>query len=339
MTPYQNHSSPTCRRLAQDMQIRHMATATIDAYTYHVSKFEQFLGGQKPSKNPSGGTPEDIRSFQLHLIEVSKSWFQFLQSSRLWPTVALLGHDSQKLASDDDPVWQTRQETPHCFKRHRSRQAFIMHTQPQTSNVLHNTLCCGPATVRGIQLDTGRHRQPADATEHSIGQGPQAATSSALTTASGGVESVLERVSPFETVVPGQASGQTLCRNFDSKNHQGFGQARGHQQDRDTAHVETFLRDGIIGGGCRHPDNQPAVGPRQLQHDDGLLARSADPLAPHAQPAGLATDETASQVGRSQSGELGIEKRGWCIGPALIKLCAKFQKHRRPAQTAFKQHE
>ena len=65
VTPYQKRTSPICQRLAQDMKIRHLATNTIDAYTYHVEKFEQFLG----TKRIRDVTPEDIRSFQLRLIE------------------------------------------------------------------------------------------------------------------------------------------------------------------------------------------------------------------------------------------------------------------------------
>jgi site-specific recombinase XerD len=77
MTPYQKRTSAVCKRLAQDMQIRHMASATIDAYTYHVEKFEQFLG----SKPICDVVPEDIRSFQLHLIEIRKvGWSSFNQA-------------------------------------------------------------------------------------------------------------------------------------------------------------------------------------------------------------------------------------------------------------------
>ena len=71
MTPYQKYQSPICKRLAGDMKIRNMAVSTIDAYTHHVSKFEQFLG----SRNIADATPEDIRRFQLHLIEVRKTGF------------------------------------------------------------------------------------------------------------------------------------------------------------------------------------------------------------------------------------------------------------------------
>ena len=71
MTPYQKHRSPICKRLADDMKIRNMAVNTINAYTYHIAKFEQFLG----RRNIADATPEDVRRFQLHLLEVRKIGF------------------------------------------------------------------------------------------------------------------------------------------------------------------------------------------------------------------------------------------------------------------------
>jgi integrase/recombinase XerD len=107
MTPYQNHRSKACKRLAQDMKIRNLAAATIDAYTYHVDKFEQFLGSKKIEQ----ATLEDIRDFQLHLIEVRKVGFssfnqavcglKFLYSITLprdWPVVMIpFGKRDKKL--------------------------------------------------------------------------------------------------------------------------------------------------------------------------------------------------------------------------------------------------
>jgi site-specific recombinase XerD len=71
MTPYHKRTSPICNRLAQDMRIRHLASATIDAYTYHVDKFDQFL----QTRSVEQASPADIRNFQLHLIEVRKVGF------------------------------------------------------------------------------------------------------------------------------------------------------------------------------------------------------------------------------------------------------------------------
>lgn len=76
MTPYPKRLTRVTRRMAEDMKIRHLADATIDAYTYHVQKFAEFL--DKPLEQ---ATPEDVRSFQLHLIEQRKvGWSSFNQA-------------------------------------------------------------------------------------------------------------------------------------------------------------------------------------------------------------------------------------------------------------------
>jgi len=59
MTPYRNRKCKITQRLAEDMMIRHLADATIDAYTYHVRKFADFIG--KPLDR---ATVEDVRTFQ-----------------------------------------------------------------------------------------------------------------------------------------------------------------------------------------------------------------------------------------------------------------------------------
>ena len=64
MTPHKKRSCPITRRLAEDMLIRNMAPATIDAYTFHVRRFADFI--KKPLDRV---TREDVRTFQLHLIE------------------------------------------------------------------------------------------------------------------------------------------------------------------------------------------------------------------------------------------------------------------------------
>jgi site-specific recombinase XerD len=67
MTPYSKRLCPLTRRLAEDMKIRNLAPATIDAYTYHARRFADFI--QKPLDR---ATVEDVRNFQLRLIETRK---------------------------------------------------------------------------------------------------------------------------------------------------------------------------------------------------------------------------------------------------------------------------
>ena len=58
MTPWQSRTTVLTKRMADDMKLRNFAQATIDAYTYHVGRFAEFLG-----KSPEQASPEDVRSF------------------------------------------------------------------------------------------------------------------------------------------------------------------------------------------------------------------------------------------------------------------------------------
>ena len=131
------------------MKIRNFAVNTIDAYTYHVDKFDQFLG----SKDLADATPEDIRSFQLHLIEVRKVGFssfnqavcglKFLYSVTLprdWPVVMI-------------PFGKRAKKLPTVLGDQEVVTLIAMHTQPQTSDFLHDALCSRAATLRSLPLE------------------------------------------------------------------------------------------------------------------------------------------------------------------------------------------
>ena len=114
MTPWQNRVTDLSRRMADDMKLRNYSQSTIDAYTYHVGKFAEFLG-----KSPLEATPEDIRSFQLQMIEVRKfGWSSFNQavcglrflfrttSPRPWP-VAMIPFGKRPKAGGPQPIRAT----------------------------------------------------------------------------------------------------------------------------------------------------------------------------------------------------------------------------------------
>ena len=67
MTPHEKRPSHLTVRLAEDMRIRNLSPRTIDAYTYHAERFADFI--QKPLNL---ATAEDVRSFQLYLIDTKK---------------------------------------------------------------------------------------------------------------------------------------------------------------------------------------------------------------------------------------------------------------------------
>jgi integrase/recombinase XerD len=62
--------------MAEDMQLRNLSPKTIDAYTYHVGRFAEF-----PGQPVEAATAEDVRLFQLHMLEVRKvGWSSFNQA-------------------------------------------------------------------------------------------------------------------------------------------------------------------------------------------------------------------------------------------------------------------
>lgn len=68
--------SPIGQRMAEDMLVRNMAQRTIDTYTYHVERFSKHFGRPLDELGP-----EEIRQFQLYLIEDRKaSWSSFNQA-------------------------------------------------------------------------------------------------------------------------------------------------------------------------------------------------------------------------------------------------------------------
>lgn len=77
MTPYQKRTlSPIAQRMAGEMLVRNLSPRTIDAYTYHVERFSRHF--DKPLDQLG---PEEVRLYQLHLIEVRKaSWSAFNQA-------------------------------------------------------------------------------------------------------------------------------------------------------------------------------------------------------------------------------------------------------------------
>jgi site-specific recombinase XerD len=132
MTPYQKRLTDVTRRLAGDLKIRNRAQATIDAYTYHVQRFADFT--KKPLDR---ATPEDVRNFQLHLIEerkVSYSSFnqavcaiRFLYTTtipRKWPVAMIpFGKRPKKL-----PTVLSRQEVEDLLRctNNLKHRAFLM---------------------------------------------------------------------------------------------------------------------------------------------------------------------------------------------------------------------
>lgn len=124
--PMDNFSADLIGRMIGDMKIRHLAPDTITCYSRHVKKFAQFV--VKPLQE---ATTEDIRNFQLHLIEVRKlAWSSFNQAvcslrflytvtlPRPWPVAMIpFGKKAKRL-----PTVLGREEVEALLKCTRNRK-------------------------------------------------------------------------------------------------------------------------------------------------------------------------------------------------------------------------
>ena len=294
MTPYQNHDSAACKRLAEDMKIRNMATNTINAYAYHVSKFEQFLG----SKPITQTTSEDVRNFQLHLMEVKKVGFsafnqavcglRFLFSvtlPRQWPvTMIPFGKKAKTLPTvlSDQEVANLLQCTANL--KHRTFFMTLYAGGLRLSEAANLMITDVDSQRMQLNIQSGKGRKQR-----------QVPLSSAFAQ---GTQRLLEGVSHDYLVAAGQVPGQTLHRKFDSKSDQDCSQESQDHQDRDASHAATLLRNGIAGSRSGHSHHQPLAGARQFHHHDGIFTRATQSPATLAQPAGLAADSSTAQVAR-----------------------------------------
>jgi integrase/recombinase XerD len=67
--------TPLRQRLVEDLRLRNYSPRTIEIYVAHVARFAKHFG-----KSPEVLGPEEMRAFQLHLLEKKVSWSQFNQA-------------------------------------------------------------------------------------------------------------------------------------------------------------------------------------------------------------------------------------------------------------------
>ena len=67
--------SPLRQRFIDDMRLRNLSPRTIEVYVHAVAKFAKHFG-----RSPSELGPEQVRQYQLHLIDQQVSWSQFNQA-------------------------------------------------------------------------------------------------------------------------------------------------------------------------------------------------------------------------------------------------------------------
>ena len=66
--------SPLRQRFIEDLQLRNRSPRTISCYVRHVSKFARHFG-----RSPEQLGPEQVRQYQMHLLQQKASWSAFNQ--------------------------------------------------------------------------------------------------------------------------------------------------------------------------------------------------------------------------------------------------------------------
>jgi site-specific recombinase XerD len=63
------------QRMIEDLRIRNYSPRTVDSYVRLVARYAQHYG-----RSPDTLGPEDVRAYQVHLLEQGTSWAQFNQT-------------------------------------------------------------------------------------------------------------------------------------------------------------------------------------------------------------------------------------------------------------------
>lgn len=67
--------TPLRQRLVDDLRLRNYSPRTIETYVAHVARFAKHFG-----RSPDTLGPDEMRAFQLHLLQKKVSWSQFNQT-------------------------------------------------------------------------------------------------------------------------------------------------------------------------------------------------------------------------------------------------------------------
>ena len=175
-----------------------------------------------------------------------------------------------------------------------------MHHSHQAPNCCHHSLCGGAETLRSTQPQAPGYRLGQDAIESRSGQGTQGSICSDIAQALERVESLLERVSADELLVPwADARSAAQWSGHSESSHLGSGQGS-YQQARYATYAQAFLCDGALGGWSGLDGHQQTARTQQLYDNHGLPALPQAASLLNTQSAGLAAGQAVPALGRSK---------------------------------------
>ena len=162
-----NTVSPLRQRMIEDMAARKLNPHTQRS---HISSCKRFAAWLK--RSPDTATPDEVRRFQLHLIESGASICnrnRIMTGVRFLFRVTLRRHD---LAAE---VWHIKepQKLPPVLSPEEVKRLLTYGDEPEGASDADTRLWLRAAGRRGGAAAGGRHRQRADDHPHRAVEGPQ----------------------------------------------------------------------------------------------------------------------------------------------------------------------
>ncbi len=290
-----NHSSAQfLQRMIGDMKIRHFSPRTINSYCRHARLFAQFI-----DKPLTEATPEDIRLFQLHLIEVRKlAWSSFNQavcSLRFLYRITL----PREWGVTMIPYGKKRKYLPSVLSSQEVETLLKC-----THNRKHRTLLM-VLYATGLRISEATHLQVADIDSQRMqlkvthGKGNKmrfVPFSPRLLTE---LREYWRDFQPKTFLFPGQSSNWPLGQSSIQEAIKVSGAQVEDHQTGHSPHPATFLCHSPLGSRSGLIDDQSLAGACELYDHDDLLAHPTASPAIGPQPVGLAARQSDSHLAAS----------------------------------------
>ena len=298
-TSYHKRQTPITKRMAEDMLVRNLAPRTIDSYTYHVDRFARHFG-----KLPEDLGPEQIREFQLWLIQVNQaSWSQFNQavcSLRFLYTVTLPRPWSVAMI----PFGKRPKKLPTVLGQEEVHDLIQCVTHPKHRAVLLTLYAAGLRLAEATHLklpDIDSQRMQLKVNGGKGGKDRYVPISPRLLEE---LRTYWKIARPSSYLFPGKTPDTPLSGATIQKACK-LAAAQARITKTVTPHTlrhsfatPTHLRCVPVGSGCRLDGYQQAAGAQQFCHDDDLFALPPSTLQCVPQSDRLAAGASMSTVGR-----------------------------------------
>jgi site-specific recombinase XerD len=139
--------TPLRQRFLDDMRLRNYSPRTIEAYVAGVARFARHFG-----RSPELLGPEEVRAFQLHLLQHKTSWSQFNQvvsALRLFYRITLARPDVVTII----PYGKRPKALPSVLSPDEITQLFAAAHAGQQVMLLHTAYACGLRLSELISLE------------------------------------------------------------------------------------------------------------------------------------------------------------------------------------------